>query len=131
MKSNPLYPCTRRRRVQLQLVSSFVPPSDMVRDGPPLVLLQLGTVPDRVSQTSTLGTGGTSCSGVGILDRSEEGWDPTRCQLEVWNGVRDGTHFCLASMRRYLRSSSVCSAVCMLTNVVAIPVFPDLPVLPI
>lgn len=40
------------------------------------------------------------------------------------------THFCLASMSRYFKSRSVCSGVCMLTKVVAIPVLPARPVRP-
>lgn len=43
----------------------------------------------------------------------------------------EGTYFCFASIKRYFRSSRVCSAVCMLTNVVAIPVLPERPVRPI
>jgi hypothetical protein len=46
------------------------------------------------------------------------------------NGIC-GTHFCLASINRYFRSNNVCSDVFRLINVVANPVFPDLPVLPI
>lgn len=53
-------------------------------------------------------------------------------QVSKLRGTKgERTHFCFASMRRYLRSSSVCSAVCMLTNVVAIPVLPERPVRPI
>ena len=34
------------------------------------------------------------------------------------------THFCPASISKYFKSSSVCSGVFILTNVVAMPVFP-------
>ena len=43
---------------------------------------------------------------------------------------KSSAHLCLASIRRYFRSSSVCSAVFMLTNVVAMPVLPLRPVRP-
>lgn len=43
----------------------------------------------------------------------------------------DYTYFCPASMSKYFKSRSVCSGVFMLTNVVAMPVFPLRPVRPI
>ena len=49
-----------------------------------------------------------------------------QCKVE-----EECTHFWPASISKYFRSSSVCSGVFMLTNVVAIPVFPLRPVRPI
>ena len=90
--------------------------------------------PDPLRLTSANRTtfeGGTmSCSG--IFDRQQEIRYPKgESQLAAANGKWRSTDFCLASNNKYLRSRSVCSDVFMLTNVVAIPVLPDRPVLPI
>lgn len=51
--------------------------------------------------------------------------------LQTSDPPNSTTHFCFASIKRYFRSSNVCSEVFILTNVVASPVFPDRPVRPI
>ena len=64
-------------------------------------------------------------------------WKPR--MAELWKAeklvykqkVEHDAYFCPASMRRYLRSSKVCSGVFILTKVVAIPVLPLRPVRPI
>jgi hypothetical protein len=54
------------------------------------------------------------------------------CELSVIPDTSSvDTHFCPASISKYFKSSSVCSGVFILTNVVAMPVFPLRPVRPI
>lgn len=110
----------------------------------PLGVLELRAVVGTVAQSTADGaTAGPCIACVGVLETREEGRDPGARKITSAkerkiskaraSGLRGEpeTHRCLASLRRYLRSSSVCSLVFMLTKVVAIPVLPLRPVRPI
>ena len=58
-------------------------------------------------------------------------YDTVRYKQSEAHDLSVDTYFCAASISKYFKSSSVCSGVFILTNVVAMPVFPLRPVRPI
>lgn len=131
------------------LVTSSLICRSMRRHKPPLSILAFGAVGNTVpkscinclyhpsldivdgQRTSTDGASFHRAT-LGIINRRQERGNPAkRCEQLIVKDDSSQTHFWPASINRYLRSSSVGSGVFMLTNVVAMPVFPLRPVRPI
>lgn len=105
----------------------------------------LRTPVDAVTQTTTVATSFAAVVGVRVVDLQQKGRNSVGPKTARWplhehltqsfaaraKLLQKETHLCLASRRRYLRSSSVSSGVEGLTNVVAVPVLPLRPVRPI